>query len=258
MAECPELRRLRRSSLDELKLAVACLLYVCAVLDSVAVLVECDVAGNAALVVELPECGSDIDRGHIGTLFLCSCADSAECYIVSVKAESGYGCYDIVAAVHLELVGIICEPLLEAGDEVACRLGGGIGLVEEGGAVDIKIGAFYSVENYRVLPCVACHDRACDADIVCVLEQVSRNGCGVGGEDHGSLLVDSLLQVIGEVGRVLYEGLHYNLTAELFKGGLKVACETERVGVAFLRENVCDGLIAGGLVAVGGGLVRIP
>ena len=85
-----------------------------------------------------------------------------------------------------------------------------------------------------MLPCVACHDRACDADIVCVLEQVSRNGCGVGGEDHGSLLVDSLLQVIGEVGRVLYE--------------------TERVGVAFLRENVCDGLIAGGLVAVGGGL----
>ena len=105
-----------------------------------------------------------------------------------------------------------------------------------------------------MLPRVACHDRACDADIVCVLEQVSRNGCGVGGEDHGSLLVDSLLQVIGEVGRVLYEGLHYNLTAELFKGGLKVACEAERVGVAFLRENVCDGLIAGGLVAVGGGL----
>ena len=229
--------------LDELEFgAVGCgLLDVGAVLDGIAGEVELDLAGNGVVIGQGPQRSGHVHGGQVSALGLGRSADGRHGHVVGVEAQCGDSRHNVVAAIVVVGVGVGVQPCLEAVNELGRGAGSGVVLIKESRAVHVQTGVGHAVQNDGGLPGVTGHDGALHAQVVGLGQQAGCHGDGVGGKDHIGVLINGLLQIVGEVGGVGGEGLHHNGAAQLLKGGLEAAGQTQRIGVAFLGQHVGHG-----------------
>ena len=218
--------------LVELEAAIDRLLDVGGALDSVAVGIEAQRAGNG---IDGQTGQRVADGGAVGGLGL---FDGRDCSHIRVIAERGDCRDNVVAAVVGEVLGIAVQPRLVAGDEFLGKAGLVV-LVKERGDENLHVGAVLRIGDRGVFPGIAAEDGEADAESGSLLDDLRSVGDGGRRKDDVRAAGDGVIEVRGEVRRALDKRLiGYDLAACGFKGFYKVLGKADSVVVAEHRQNV--------------------